>query len=137
MQKETRVRFLKNPEEDYNINLPSMTDIVFLLLIFFMVATVLKDSSRRLDLQLPESRSGEVSASRRFIIEMALDSAITLNGEMVTLERLEAQLRSATAAGEQRSVLIMADKGLPYGKVVEVMGLCQAVGVSDIAVAVK
>lgn len=53
------MRFLKKSEEDYSINLPSMTDIIFLLLIFFMVATVLKDSTRRLDVQLPEAGSGQ------------------------------------------------------------------------------
>ena len=60
-----------------------------------------------------------------------------LNGEIVTLEVLEARLRSVEGWNGQRSVVIMAAKRLPYGKVVEVMGLCQAEGVSDIAVAVK
>jgi len=131
------VKFLKDTEEDYSINLPSMTDIIFLLLIFFMVATVLKDSPRRLDVQLPESPSGEAAEARAFTIEMAQDNAITLNGEIVTLEVLEARLRAVGGGREPRSVVIMADKRLPYGKVVEVMGLCQAAGVSDIAVAVK
>lgn len=131
------MRFLKNPEEDYSINLPSMTDIIFLLLIFFMVATVLKESTRRLDVQLPEVGSGTTAEARRFTIEMASDGALTVNGNRVTLEELEARLTSEPAAKEQRAVVIKADKRLLYGKVVEVMGLCQAAGVDEIAVAVK
>jgi biopolymer transport protein ExbD len=131
------MRFLKKNEEEYSINLPSMTDIIFLLLIFFMVATVLKDSTRRLDVQLPESRSGEAPEARRLTIEMAADGAISLNGELVTQEQLEHQLQPTAPTEGERSVVIKADKRLAYGKVIEVMGLCQASGIGDIAVAVK
>jgi biopolymer transport protein ExbD len=130
------MRFLKKSEEDYSINLPSMTDIIFLLLIFFMVATVLKDSTRRLDVQLPEARSGQTTEAQRLTIEMAADGTMSLNGELITQEQLEQQLQPV-GADAQRSVIIKADKRLSYGKVIEIMGLCQASGIADIAVAVK
>jgi biopolymer transport protein ExbD len=130
------MRFLKKSEEDYSINLPSMTDIIFLLLIFFMVATVLKDSTRRLDVQLPEARSGQTTEAQRLTIEMAADGTMSLNGELITQEQLEQQLQPI-GADAQRSVIIKADKRLSYGKVIEIMGLCQASGIADIAVAVK
>jgi biopolymer transport protein ExbD len=130
------MRFLKKSEEDYSISLPSMTDIIFLLLIFFMVATVLKDSTRRLDVQLPEARSGQTAEAQRLTIEMAADGVMSLNGELITQEELEQQLQSA-GDDAQRSVIIKADKRLSYGKVIEIMGLCQAAGIADIAVAVK
>jgi biopolymer transport protein ExbD len=131
------VRFLKEPEEDYSINLPSMTDIIFLLLIFFMVATVLKDTIRRLDVQLPESRSSEVAETKPLTIEMAVDGSISLNGELVDMGQLEDRLRDSGTGNGQRAVIIKADKRLSYGKVIAVMGVCQAVGLSEIAVAVK
>jgi biopolymer transport protein ExbD len=130
------MRFPRKSEEDYSINLPSMTDIIFLLLIFFMVATVLKDSTRRLDVQLPEARGGQTAEARRLTIEMTADGNLSLNGELVTQEQLEQQLQP-TSTAEQRSVIIKADKRLSYGKVIEIMGLCQEAGVTDIAVAVK
>ena len=130
------MRFLKKSEEYYSINLPSMTDIIFLLLIFFMVATVLKDSTRRLDVQLPEARSGQTAEAQRLTIEMAADGTMSLNGELITQEQLEQQLQPADADA-QRSVIIKADKRLSYGKVIEIMGLCQASGIAEIAVAVK
>jgi biopolymer transport protein ExbD len=131
------MRFLKKSEEDFSINLPSMTDIIFLLLIFFMVATVMKDSTRRLDVQLPDARSGLAPETRRLTIEMAAEGSMSLNGEVVTQEQLERQLQSTEENEEQRSVVIKADKRLAYGKVIEIMGLCQGVGITDIAVAVK
>ncbi len=131
------MRFLKKSEEDYSINLPSMTDIIFLLLIFFMVATVLKDSTRRLDVQLPESRSGETSETRLMTIEMAADGSLSINGTIVSMAELEGRLQPAGGGNGPRSVIIRADKRLEYGKVVEAMGLCQAAGIADIAIAVK
>jgi biopolymer transport protein ExbD len=131
------MRFLKKSEEEYSINLPSMTDIIFLLLIFFMVATVLKDSTRRLDVQLPDARSGQAAEARRLTIEMAADGGISLNGELVTQEQLEQRLQPISEADGQRSVVLKADKRLAYGRVIEIMGLCQAAGIADIAVAVK
>jgi biopolymer transport protein ExbD len=130
------MRFLKKSEEDYSINLPSMTDIIFLLLIFFMVATVLKDSTRRLDVQLPEARSGQTAEAQRLTIEIAADGTMSLNGALITQEELEQQLQPV-GDDAQRSAIIKADKRLSYGKVIEIMGLCQAAGIADIAVAVK
>jgi biopolymer transport protein ExbD len=98
---------------------------------------VLKDSTRRLDVQLPEARSGQAAEARRLTIEMAADGAISLNGELVTQEQLEQRLQPAVGTEGQSSVVIKADKRLAYGRVIEVMGLCQATGVADIAVAVK
>lgn len=131
------MKFLKRSEEDYSMNLPSMTDIIFLLLIFFMVATVLKETSRRLDVQLPESKSGATAESRPLTIEMAADGAVSFNGELIAPEQLEERIRAASAAQSRQAVIVKADKRLAYGKVIEVMGLCQAAGISDIAVAVK
>jgi biopolymer transport protein ExbD len=134
---EIPMRFQRKTEEEYSINLPSMTDIIFLLLIFFMVATVLKDSTRRLEVQLPESRSGEVSETRIMTIEMAADGSISLDGAVMSREDLETHLQPADPTGGQRSAIIRADKRLEYGTVVEVIGLCQASGIAEIAVAVK
>ena len=46
-------------DEEMRVELISMTDIVFLLLIFFMVSTTFVDFSRRLDIQLPETKAAE------------------------------------------------------------------------------
>jgi biopolymer transport protein ExbD len=68
-----------------------MMDIIFHLLIFFMGAPVLKDSTRRFDASLPDARSGQVAETRRLTIEMTADGAISFNGDLVTQEQLEQQ----------------------------------------------
>jgi len=80
----------RREEEDFSPNLISMTDVVFLLLIFFMVSTAFVDFSRRLDIQLPESKAAQVMGKvKRFTIEMPADQNIYLNGKRISLKKLE------------------------------------------------
>jgi biopolymer transport protein ExbD len=131
----------KRQEEDFGPNLISMTDVVFLLLIFFMVSTAFIDFSRRMDIQLPESKAAEVRGKvKRFIIEMPADRKLYLNGKRVSMKTLEQQLKAASSSstrGPKPSVIIKADKRLPYGRVVKVMGICKAANIADIGIAVK
>ena len=67
---------------------------------------------------------------------MAKDKTLYIDGKKVTLEGLEQFLAKLEKADDKKA-LIRADKELPYGDVVEVMGVLQAAQVLDISVAVK
>ena len=124
------------PEEDYYLPLTSMVDIVFLLLIFFMVTTSFVEFTRRLDIQLPEAKAGGPAEKvREVLIEVGGDGRIFLNGKETTLAGLEAALEATR--GEGGSAIIRADRRLPYGFVVKLMGICRAYGIYDIGIAVK
>lgn len=132
----------RREEEDFSPSLISMADVVFLLLIFFMVSTAFIDFSRRMDIQLPESKAAQVMGKvKRLFIEMPADQKVYLNGKRVSLKKLEEELRLSSLPGStstpKTSVIIKADKRLFYGEVVKVMGICKAVGIVDIGIAVK
>jgi len=131
------MRFRKSEEESFNLDLTPMIDVVFLLLIFFMVSTVFVDFDRRMELILPSSKSSVPDENKEKIeIEMTNDKQIFLNGARVTLQELESTIMgSREELGE--SGLIRADKNLPYGDVVQVMGILQNAGIQNISVAVK
>jgi biopolymer transport protein ExbD len=131
------MRFRKSEEESFALDLTPMIDVVFLLLIFFMVSTVFVDFDRRMELTLPSSKSSVPDEKKEQIeIEMTNDKQIFLNGAQITLQELESTiLGSREELGE--SGLIRADKNLPYGDVVQVMGILQNAGIQDISVAVK
>ena len=132
------MRFDTRPEEDYSLSLTAMIDVVFLLLIFFMVSTAFIDFSHRMDISLPEARAGVVTGEQRrqFLVEVGGEGRISLNGKEVTLDSLESRLEDTDGTPE-RTVLIRADRRLPYGLVVRIMGICRAAGIYDISVAVK
>jgi biopolymer transport protein ExbD len=135
------MRFRKEEEENFGMEMTPMIDVVFLLLIFFMVSTVFVDFNRQMDLTLPSSKSANLDESPSTLeIEMTADKQIFFNGKKVTLDSLEKALGEAKgkpSEGLKKTAIIRADKNLPYGNVIKVMGILQSAGVPDISVAVK
>ena len=131
------MRFRKEEEESFGLDMTPMIDVVFLLLIFFMVSTVFVDFNRRMDLTLPSSKSSvQDEIPKHLEIEMTTDKQIFYNGKKTTIPALETQLAKIPKE-ERHTAIIRADKSLPYGEVIRVMGAIQAAGISDISVAVK
>jgi biopolymer transport protein ExbD len=110
---------------------------VFLLLIFFMVSTAFVDFPRRMDINLPTSKAAsDDEVVKNLEIEMTKDKKIFIRGRRTNLQQLEVSLAELKKPQEVKTI-IRADKDIPYGDVVKVMGLLQAAKVIDISVAVK
>ena len=133
------MRFQGDSEEDYSLQLTSLIDVVFLLLIFFMVSTSFVDFTRRLDIELPEAKSSaEVVEKKSFLIEVGVKKRISLNGKTVLLDDLERELKAGVVSGKFKlSLTVKADKRLDYGYVIKVMGLISGAGIRDISLATK
>ena len=115
-----------------------LIDVVFLLIIFFMVSTVFVDFSRKMDINLPTSKSSLVDETPKTLeIQMSKDKKITLAGKSINILGLEQALAKLDVKSKKQTAVIRADKILAYGEVIEVMGLLQKAGVLDISVAVK
>ena len=124
-------------EDDMRVELTSMTDIIFLLLIFFMISTTFEPGSRQMEIQLPEAKVGaSVQAGQRYIIEMGLPNTLSLDGQSIGLPELTKRLTQDSNPAAPRSVTIRADKRLPYGEVITVLDLVQQANIRDITVAV-
>lgn len=126
-------------EEDYSLQLTSLIDVVFLLLIFFMVSTTFVDFTRRLDIQLPESKkSNEIFEKKAILIEIGLEKKIYMNGKLVEIQSVESAIRAKVKEKiKSTTVTIKADKRIDYGFVVKILGKVFNLGIRDIAVAVK
>ncbi len=131
------MQFSKDTDEEVGISLTSLIDVIFLLLIFFMVATTLVDPSRKLDVQLPEAKAAAAdNRTKTVTIEMDNGGRISVNGEDVEMNVLEGRLRELGQEGKNTAIL-RADRRLDYGRVVQVIGLSRTAGFQDIAIAVK
>lgn len=132
------MKFNRNPEEDYNLQLTPLIDVVFLLLIFFMVSTAFIDFSRRMDIELPESSAGAAMEKVKvFEIEINTDKEVTVNGVPTTMDELSVLLNKKDPSIVKRSAVVRADRGLDYGYVVKIMTACQEAGIADIGLAVQ
>lgn len=131
------MRFRSEQEENFSLDLTPLVDVVFLLLIFFMVSTVFVDFKRQMDISLPSSTSSLPSESEEPVkIELTVDKNIFLNGKKVTLEEFELAL-SEMRLSKNNAAIIRADKNLSYGHVIKIMGMLQSAKILDIGVAVK
>jgi biopolymer transport protein ExbD len=132
------MRFRREEEDNFSFDMTPMIDVVFLLIIFFMVSTVFVDFSRKMDINLPTSKSSAIDESTKTLeVEMSKDKKIFLAGKPLTLLGLETTLARMEFKNKKPSAIIRADKSLPYGDVIQVMGLLQKKGIPDISVAVK
>ena len=87
------MKFRKEEEENFNFDLTPMIDVVFLLLIFFMVSTAFVDFPHRMDIALPSSKSSAANETPQEItVEMTLSKEILLNGKKLTLKELETKI---------------------------------------------
>ena len=131
------MHFRREQEESYSLELTPLIDVVFLLLIFFMVSTAFVDFPRRLDINLPTSKAAsDNEVVKNLEIELTKDKKIYVKGRRTTLGRFERTLANLKKPEEVKTI-IRADKDIAYGDVVEVMGLLQAAKITDISVAVK
>jgi biopolymer transport protein ExbD len=131
------MRFRSEEEENFSLDLTPLVDVVFLLLIFFMVSTVFVDFKRRMDISLPASKVSIPDESPKAIeLEITVDKQVFLNGDRVSLKSLESALKKIDA-NKEKAAIIRADKNLPYGDVIKVMGMLQSARILDISVAVQ
>ena len=132
------MRFRREEEDNFSLDMTPMIDVVFLLIIFFMVSTVFVDFSRKMDINLPTSKSSALDESTKTLeVEMLKDKKIFLSGKPLTLLGLETTLAKMELKDKKPTAIIRADKSLPYGDVIQVMGILQKKGIPDISVAVK
>jgi len=112
--------------EEPQLNLTPMIDIVFLLIIFFMVGTRFSEIEQQYDIELPTAAAVEPMTSRpdALVLNVARSGEIMLNGEKLNLAELQTTLEAARAAYAEQTVLIRGDGDGTYQSIVDVMEAC-------------
>ncbi len=121
----------KGSEPMYDINVTPMVDVMLVLVVIFILTAPLLASSIRLD--LPRTDAAKPGDPPRFVT-VAVDKAgqAFFDDRPVTLPELATALQAAARANPETEVQLRADQGVPYGRVVEVMGEAQKAGLNRI-----
>ena len=134
---------LKIEREDQNaINLTPMIDIVFLLIIFFMVSTKfseLNEAERDLSINVPtvSDASALTSAPKKRLIEVARDGTITLDQQQVTLTGLSMKLTAAKKQYPKLGVVIRGDGKSDFQPIASVLATCRRAQITDLNLKVR
>lgn len=115
-----------------SINVTPFVDVVLVLLVIFMVTS---DFIRpqAIDIELPRAANGGEIVPQTLNLVVTEDGSLTIDGAHANEEQLNVRLREATANGERPQVVIAADRGIDYGRVIHLIDLVKAHGIDNFA----
>ncbi|MGG7054958.1 ExbD/TolR family protein [Nitrosomonas sp. ANs5] len=130
------MRYRERTEASGTLDISPLIDIVFILLIFFMVTTTfVKDM--KLELERPNASSASPASTKaiRLYIDKAGDTY--LDGEPIRIWLIQSKLRDLLKASAEAGVLVVTDEGVPAGKLVEVVDQARLAGARNVGVATQ
>ena len=131
------MRFRKVKEEEPGIGITPLIDIVFLLLIFFMLTSHFNVASG-VPIKLPKiAQKAYDSDARKIVLVIDRKGQTYLRGELTDEKNLGLKLKSLVEKEGLVHLLLEADKDVSHGRVVQVMDLAKRAGISSIIIAAK
>ncbi len=109
------------------INITSLVDVLFLLLIFFMVTSSFVEQPN-IQLELPSTKHSEVSKINKTVLTIAKDGQLFLQDIPVDKDQLEMKLRRMLLDTGDEVLVLKADKEVSYGDVVDIMDDAKGAG---------
>jgi biopolymer transport protein ExbD len=114
-----------------------MIDVIFFLLVFFMVTSLAMTRINSIPVALPKTSASPQALKQNVILTVRKDGKILVNKDPVTLESLGNQLAYSMRNAPQDAVVVNADEEASYGLVVRVMDRAKKIGVRRFALATK
>lgn len=117
--------------ESLSLDLTPVIDVVFILLIFFIVTSVFKKEELALMLDLPTSNAKEMEIKKEQIFIELSQNKLAIKGIEVSFESLEDNLKAVK--NKENPVIVRIDKKVEYERVVKVLDLLQKYNLSNLA----
>jgi biopolymer transport protein ExbD len=118
------------------IDLAPMTDMVFQVLLFFIISSsfVVEPGIK---INLPKSQTSEIQIHQKMVITIDNNHQIFVDKKLVELKDLEKKIKLLLPYYKEKIVIIRADKTVPHGLVVEVMDKAKIAGAEKLAIATE
>jgi biopolymer transport protein ExbD len=127
---------LRGGTGNVDINMGPLVDMVFLLLIFFVVTTsFVKETG--IDVQRSTASTAEVQERGNILLGVNTDGEIYLEGKRIDVRSVRAHIERALAEDPEAGVVIVADKNSNTGVVVQAMNQCRLAGAQNVSLAAK
>jgi biopolymer transport protein ExbD len=131
------MKFRHPNKRDATFNLTPLIDVVFQLLIFFMVTTTFVSFENRVKVNLPSGDFAAAESSKNITVTITEDNTIYLNGKLIDPLRITESIAAELKKEPGKIVVLEADKNVLHGKVISVMDLLKKGGADRIAIATQ
>jgi biopolymer transport protein ExbD len=129
------VKFKRNIKLENNIaqlNIAPLIDVVFQLLIFFMLSASFVFQSG-IKVKLPRAITSDIIKEENVVVVITRDNITYLKDSIITMKELEREFKKP--ANKDRPILIKADRRASIGRVVEIWDLCREIGIERVNIA--
>jgi biopolymer transport protein ExbD len=130
------MKFRRKKAAVQDIDISPLIDMVFILLIFFMVSsTFVKDM--QLDLDRPGASTATKASSKVIRVYIDKYGDTYLDGQPIKVWAIQSKMRDLLRVSTEKSILVVTDEGVTANKLVEVVDQCRLAGAKDVGVATE
>lgn len=123
-------------DEKHDIDISPLIDMVFILLIFFMVTTTfVKDAA--VEIERPAAASAERASTKSVRVYLDAAGAVFVGESPVRPWMLQSHVKDALERSAQGEVLVVTDRRVPAEKLIEVVDQCRLAGATEVGVAAR
>ena len=125
------------PQKKARIEIIPMIDVIFFLLVFFMVSSLAMTNTQTIAVNLPKTELSSKALKPKFVVSVKKDGSLFLNSKPVALDSIGSLLAYEMRENTQEPVVIHADQGVSYGHVMNVMDAARKIGVRKFSLAAE
>jgi len=126
----------RNKRKSAELNMSPLIDMIFILLIFFVVTTsFVKEAG--VDVQRPVAQTAETKESTNIVMAITADNVIVVEGKPIDVRSVQSYMERFLMQNPNGSVVLAADRNSRSGVVIQVLDACRLAGVKNLSVAAK
>ncbi len=129
--------YRRSKKDNVFLELTPLIDVIFLLLIFFMVSTTFSEADTSINIKLPKSTLEDVVETKEIIVSITQKKEVYINSRKVSMRIFERELKKSLKYSRKENVIIRGDRNIDYGFVVKIMTISKNAGAKVIDIATE
>jgi biopolymer transport protein ExbD len=131
------MKYKSRLKPDYSIMMTPMIDVVFLLLIFFMVTYTQADKNA-VNISLPRSATSEsVDVKKIMTVALMRDGRIIVENKTLTKDELVSAIKNYVSKNGNNRIILKGDKSVAYGRFMDIMDIARQAGIKRVSLATR
>ncbi len=119
--------FLDFEEENSQINILPMIDIIFVILSFFIVSSLYLVKLETIPVKLPNAETSTQEKDSIIVVTLNLENKVFIDDKFIEISILGNEIRSRLINSKNKKVVLRADKGIKYGKVISILDILRKI----------